>query len=296
MPIINNGYSIYRDQTDSLQYLATPQNKKLLYYATSAGHETLRSDYTMDREDINIYMINYIVKGSVRLTVEGVETELKQGDLTFLHLIKHSVLSAVDDGTEIVYFHVLGAQTEDIYNAYLEKGGYVLHDVPNEILSESFIRFKQAVESEKGFYDQSRIIYYLLTEILRMRENEAQTKYPKFIDKIMCYILYTCPVPSPTEVARQFGFNQIYLERLFKRYVGESLRNYILKQKYGFACRFLTDTDMSVSEIAQKVGYSDSKGLISLFSKFGDLTPLAYRKKKRDRLSVRRTFDIPENQ
>ena len=60
------------------------------------------------------------------------------------------------------------------------------------------------------------------------------------------------------------------------------MQSYILKQKYAFACRFLTDTDMSVYEIAQKVGYGDSKGLIVLFSKFGKLTPLAYRKKTRE--------------
>ena len=59
------------------------------------------------------------------------------------------------------------------------------------------------------------------------------------------------------------------MERLFKKYVGQSMQSYILKQKYAFACRFLTDTDMSVYEIAQKVGYGDSKGLIVLFSKFG---------------------------
>ena len=104
---------------------------------------------------------------------------------------------------------------------------------------------------------------------------------PKLIDTILCWILYKCPLPTPAEVAARFGFSPVYLERLFKRHVGESMRSYILRQKYAFACRFLTDTDLSVEQVAQKVGYSDTKGLIVLFSKFGGLTPLAYRKRMR---------------
>lgn len=38
---------------------------------------------------------------------------------------------------------------------------------------------------------------------------------------------------------------------------------------------------MTVDEVARRVGYSDAKGLIVLFAKFGKLTPLAYRKKVR---------------
>lgn len=59
------------------------------------------------------------------------------------------------------------------------------------------------------------------------------------------------------------------------------MSSYILRQKYQFACRFLVDTDISVAEIARRVGYGDTKGLIVLFSKFGKLTPLAYRKRAR---------------
>lgn len=68
------------------------------------------------------------------------------------------------------------------------------------------------------------------------------------------------------------------------------MRQYILKQKYEFACSYLIDTDMSVAEVAHKVGYSDSKGLITLFAKFGTLTPLAYRKADGKKAAVHRNF------
>ena len=283
MAVIRSNYSFYEEKTNSMHFLAVPQDKRLFYYATSAGRECLRSDYFLEREDINIYMINYILRGECVLRTDGREYRLHAGDLTFLHLAERSALYPAEDGTEIVYFHVLGAQTQDIYSAFLEKReqDYVLHGFPEKTVTGCLHDFMAEIEKPDGFYRQSCVLHSLLTEILRVRRNEAFRKYPKLIDTILCWILYKCPLPTPAEVAARFGFSPVYLERLFKRHVGESMRSYILRQKYAFACRFLTDTDLSVEQVAQKVGYSDTKGLIVLFSKFGGLTPLAYRKRMR---------------
>lgn len=278
MGVIEAHFSVYADETDTLHFLAVPQNKRLFYYATSAGRETLKRDYLFERENINVYMLNYIVRGRAAITVRGRKTELSDGDLTFLHLSERSRLEAIDDRTEIVYFHILGGQTEELYNDYLEKGDFVMRGVPRDLIEQAFRAFAAQSKDENDFYQQSCILYRLLTEILRLRDKERSLKYPKLIDRIMCHIMYACPPPSPSEVAEHFGFSAIYLERQFKKYVGESLRSFICKHKYAFACRFLTDTDLSVEEIAQKVGYSDAKGLIALFKSMGTLTPLAYRK------------------
>lgn len=286
MPILKSNFSLYENQTQRLHWLTTPQNKELLYYATSAGRETWKKDYYIKRQEINLYMINYVLGGAFRLTVDGREMQVCKGDLCFLHLVNEHEIVPLEDKTEIIYFHLLGGQVKEIYDAFLEKGDFVIHGVPADLLTGCFNNFSAAIDTEDGFYTQSRTIYYLLTELLRLRSVETQNKYPKLIEKILCYILYTCPLPSPAEVARQFGFSPIYLERLFKKYVGQSVQSYILKQKYAFACRFLADTDMSVAEVAREVGYEDSKGLIVLFSKFGTLTPLAYRKKMRERHEI----------
>ncbi len=283
MAVIRSKYSLYEEKTLSFHYLAVPQDKMLFYYATSAGRECLRSDYYVEREKINIYMINYVLRGEGILRVDGKEYRLHAGDLTFLHLAERSVFFPAEDGLEIIYFHVLGAQTQDIYSAFLEKHAqdYVLRNFPEKTVTDCFNAYVAEIGVQDGFYKQSRILYFLLTEILRVRRSETVQKYPKLIDNIMCWILYKCPLPTPAEVSAHFGYNSVYLERLFKHYVGESMRSYILRQKYAFACRFLADTDLSVEQIAQKVGYSDTKGLIVLFSKFGGLTPLAYRKRVR---------------
>ncbi len=71
MPIIQSNFSFYENQTQRLPWLTTPQNKELLYYATSAGRETWKIGYYMKRQDINLYMVNFVVGGAYKLTVDG---------------------------------------------------------------------------------------------------------------------------------------------------------------------------------------------------------------------------------
>lgn len=272
---------VNRDKTQSFHMLATPQNKKLFYYATSAGRETIANGYMMDRSGINVYMINYVASGHGRLSCDGEEYELKTGDLTFLHLEKRSALS-FDADTEIVYFHVQGGQTVDMYDAFLQKGGFVLGGVEREFAEKCFDDFAAAVDTDDGFYAQSHIIHGLLNEILRVRNYEVRKKCPPLVDDIMVHIMYSTPLPSQNEVAKRFGFSPVYIERVFKKATGESMSAFILRHKYEVACRLLADTDVSVCEAARRVGYADSKGLIALFAKHGT-TPLAYRKKLRER-------------
>ena len=71
MPILKSNFSLYENQTQRLHWLTTPQNKELLYYATSAGRETWKKDYYIRRQEINLYMINYVLGGAYKLTVDG---------------------------------------------------------------------------------------------------------------------------------------------------------------------------------------------------------------------------------
>ena len=121
MAVIKMKYSIYEGETDTLHFLAVPQDKKLFYYATSAGRESLKSDYFMEREDINIYMINYVVRGRGTLRVGERAFELRQGDLCFLHLAEHSIFFPAEDKMEIA-----GKENGDFDREKFASGDYVI--------------------------------------------------------------------------------------------------------------------------------------------------------------------------
>ena len=79
------------------------------------------------------------------------------------------------------------------------------------------------------------------------------------------------------EVAEHFGYNDKYVSRLFNRTCGLTLKQYIVQQKAEAANFFLTDTNLSIEEIAYKLAYSDSHNFTRSYKKQTGLTPTEYR-------------------
>ncbi len=88
---------------------------------------------------------------------------------------------------------------------------------------------------------------------------------------------------SRADIAEAIYLNPEYLSRLFKRETGFSLNDYIVTEKMRTAQSLLGDTNIPVSIIATKVGYSNFSYFSQVFKKYTGLSPLEYRTAKRRR-------------
>lgn len=79
-------------------------------------------------------------------------------------------------------------------------------------------------------------------------------------------------------LSRQFHMNATTLKNVFKSVYGDSLASHIKEHRMERAAELLTDTSLSISEIAGRVGYdSQSKFTAAFKSRYGVL-PTLYRK------------------
>ncbi len=79
------------------------------------------------------------------------------------------------------------------------------------------------------------------------------------------------------EIAEHLGISTYYLSHLFKRETGTTLVEYIGEQRMTRAKRMLVQSDASMTEIAQKCGFSDSSYFAKCFSGSMGMTPGEYR-------------------
>ena len=70
-------------------------------------------------------------------------------------------------------------------------------------------------------------------------------------------------------------------ERIFKKEIGMSFKEFVLKIRLKDAMRYLENTDMTVSDIAYKVGYKSYNGFYRVFLENVGMTPKEYRKVKK---------------
>lgn len=69
-----------------------------------------------------------------------------------------------------------------------------------------------------------------------------------------------------------------YLNRIIRRTLGKSAKEYIMDVVFDEACRLLRFTDMSVEEVSETLGFETSTYFIRSFGKRYSVTPLQYRK------------------
>lgn len=85
---------------------------------------------------------------------------------------------------------------------------------------------------------------------------------------------------SAAFIAKKLFLSEKQVNRIVLRQYGQTLGQKITALRMEVASRYLNETDMAVSEIAEKVGYSTLGGFYGAFRKHSGLTPGRYRKKR----------------
>lgn len=83
---------------------------------------------------------------------------------------------------------------------------------------------------------------------------------------------------SLDELADRFYLSKSYICRIFKEVTGYTIREYVNIHRIWQAKRYLEETDKSISEIAQALGYESLTYFERMFKHYMTLSPLKYRK------------------
>ena len=111
------------------------------------------------------------------------------------------------------------------------------------------------------------------------RETDTSTN-PSFY-RLLNYIQehYAEPI-TLTEVAKKFHFNASYLSSYFSANNNEGFSEYVNKVRVEKAKEMLVATEESISEISDRVGYSDQSYFTKVFKKMTGVSPSQYRKEQ----------------
>ena len=89
---------------------------------------------------------------------------------------------------------------------------------------------------------------------------------------------YMEPITT-ADIAREAGLTPNYLTRKFREATGLGLKEYLIFTRLQHAAMELVSTDASITDIAQKCGFSDGNYFKDVFKKSYGMGPRAYRKK-----------------
>ena len=92
-----------------------------------------------------------------------------------------------------------------------------------------------------------------------------------------------CEDLSVHTISREVAVNPNYVSQLFKRQTGSTFTEYVTNLRVNLACSLLRTTDLTVAEVADKVGFNDYYYFIKVFRKMIGENPSPYRNRNLNR-------------
>lgn len=173
-----------------------------------------------------------------------------------------------------------------IENLSTELAIMLIYDITTTVLKLSDLIIESA--------DQKQIIFNRLTQYRNIDEAKEAIFYAiqalcsesskklsdyKISDSIIEIIKknYNDVNLSVAQIGDRLQKSPQYISRLFKKETSKSLSKYIHEYRILVAKDLLINTELSIKEIAKKVGYTNSNGFISSFKTFEGITPRQFK-------------------
>lgn len=142
--------------------------------------------------------------------------------------------------------------------------------------------YAQRIEESRSLTDSYKLCKELLEEyVSRVRERKENTKISNTVRNACEYIKKHLTEPVTVKIlADQSGYTEYYFSYKFKKELGMTISEYILREKTERAKLLLTGSRKSIQEISDELAFGNRSYFYTCFQKQTGMSPSEYRKKK----------------
>ncbi len=253
--------------------------REFYYYLVWCGHYFCKRGYSIKREFFPHLLLAYVQKGIMKLVYQEESYQAEEGTVMLIDCqLPHHYYST--PGLEFSYFHFDGANSHEFCRHLIsENGSPVFRTSANTGIGISVNEtVERLIEKEEiPSAETSRIIYEILMRIAQ--GNESPEEHSHLVNTAVKFINENVQANlTLDEIAEKVNLSAYYFSRLFKKHTGFSPLDYALKCKMDRAIFFLKTSDLSVGEIAYRLGYSSEAAFGNAFKRKVGLPPGRFRK------------------
>jgi AraC-like DNA-binding protein len=243
----------------------------------------------------------YILKGRIRIAVEGKTYDTAQGDMVF---INSGAIHGFLDGTPdtVISTYQVGLELFDQALVDLHDGatGKLVFSRKTMISPREDKELHRKLENlilsirgeyyarNKGFRLAIRARLYELALIFlrEIPEREPQPgegggrKYNRqILERVFAFIHENFSDPDVTleQAANAAALSKFYFTRYFKHQTGQTFHSYLNRVRIDKAKEYLVETDKTITDISLLCGFSSFNTFNRLFKLYNSITPSRYR-------------------
>lgn len=251
----------------------------LLYNVAQSGYVIGGLKHSVSRTGYNSFGLYGVLKGAVVLKIKNKTYKAHAGDtLFFSQEDAHTVVNGGDVPYKAYFLYLYGPEVKGFYDSFQSKFGYVMTGFIPPSLADAVQQITTMIQSSnENKYLISSLLYNLLTELLQKCDvSDGRDGITDAIKYVMEH--YKEKITLDTLSSMAF-MDKFYFIRQFHSLTGYTPKEYQNELRLNEALSLLKNTDLSVTAIANEVGFADSRGLIALIKNRKGCSPSQLRKK-----------------
>lgn len=255
------------------------------------GDLSCDSGYIVTEHPQVCFEITYIYSGKGMFAIDGEEYPVKAGDI-FLSKLGSKHYGMADEKEPYRFFYLgLEIAEEGEMMDIIEKMNQISFPrcEDNFDMETCFVRLFNELIHLKNF--SNMMISNYLEEIIIstyrsfynnmfsiFKPNKFKNNIQKVVYEVINYIdTNILTLKELASIADDFDYSYNYLCHIFKQEMGTSIGDYYNKKRFDVAVSWLTTTDMSVTDIADKLNYQTIHAFSRAFKKRFGMSPSQYK-------------------
>lgn len=249
-----------------------------------AAGEVLSLDMLTVRKDgKNDWSLFYCEKGYIHF--EDIDMTVGPGQLLiYPPNIPQKYIIYKAENTVYQYLHFTGNDIKSLITS-LNITTMSPFDSPNELILGIIKKIQKALVYDDA-YSSVKAEYLTLQLLTMLAKRSPHISKKNMMLRVTEEMNNTFPLPyDASKFAKMFSVSVSRFNHLFKEIMGISPLNYYIKLRMDNACLLLECTDLSISEISQRVGYEEPLYFRQVFKKHIGVSPSSYQKAYRRKLN-----------
>ncbi len=223
---------------------------------------------------INSHELIYVLRGTVRITEGETAYELHENQILLLQPgVRHMGTCVTQEPVAFYWFHF----RTDIPLPFKVDAGTDLYDT--KALLKRLLHIANTPLYPPQAADAAGLV--ILQELLH-RSAAGAAAGSALANRIAEYVRIHAQRPlTVAEVAKEFGYNPDHIGKLFRASFRMGLKEHIDQQRLRLARDLLLTTELSVKEIAAKLGWRSENLFVKFFVYHEEISPARFRNRWR---------------
>lgn len=270
---------------DSVRIINTPgiTARQSFFYVQEAGFFRTQPGYFTERMHLPSYLILYTLSGQGRLELGGRDYSIPPGSVAYIDCMeRHRYHPEGGKPWAFLWVHFYGATSAGYHRLYQSCAAPVAQDMAAHGIQELLERIVSVnrVKQQQNELLNSQLLVELMTRIiLHSAPRYLKAEIPPQIQEVMGYLERHFDQPVTLDgLSGRFAVSKYHLSREFKKYTGDSPMEYLIQYRVNRAKELLKGRDLSIAQIAERVGVPSENHFCALFKSREGCTPRSYRK------------------